>query len=98
VGVVTDAAILSKLVDGTLLIVKSRTTTRDAAKHAVHVLADISSEILGAVMNDLDLEDRKYGRYYYHYYKKYGYYYGSSDDDRETTPPADGESDHAAAS
>jgi len=98
VGVVTDAAILSKIVDGTLLIVKSRSTTRDAAKHAVGVLRDIDSEILGAVMNNLNLEDRKYGRYYYHYYKKYGYYYGGADEERETTPPAEDSDNHAAAS
>jgi capsular exopolysaccharide synthesis family protein len=98
VGVVTDAAILSKLVDGTLLIVKSRHTTRDAAKHAVNVLRDIDAELLGAVMNDLDLEDRKYGRYYYHYYKKYGYYYGGPDEDRDTSPPDEKHPSQAAAS
>lgn len=75
VGVVTDAAILSKMVDGTILIVKSLKTTRDAARHAIGTLKDIDAEILGAVLNDLDLNNRKYGQHYYHYYKKYGYYY-----------------------
>ena len=83
VGVVTDAAILSKMVDGTILIVKSMQTTRDAAKHALNVLQDIDSVILGAVLNDLDLSNKKYGQYYYHYYyKKHGYYYGSGDDQK----------------
>lgn len=81
VGVVTDAAILSKLVDGTVLIVKSLKTTRDAAKHAVGVLRDIDANILGAVLNDLDINDRKYGKNYYYYYKKYGYYYHSEAED-----------------
>ena len=87
VGVVTDAAVLSKLVDGTVIIVKSLKTTRDAAKHAVGVLRDIDATILGAVLNDLNLNDRKYGKHYYHYYKKYGYYYHSDadDDSSETT-------------
>lgn len=74
IGVVTDAAILSKLVDGTVLIFKSLLTTRDAARHAVGILRDIDAPILGAVLNDLDLANRKYGRHYYHYYKKHGYY------------------------
>jgi polysaccharide biosynthesis transport protein len=74
IGVVTDAAILSKLVDGTVLIFKSLLTTRDAARHAVGVLRDIDAPILGAVLNDLDLANKKYGRHYYHYYQKYGYY------------------------
>jgi capsular exopolysaccharide synthesis family protein len=90
IGVVTDAAILSKLVDGTVLILKSLRTTRDAAKHAVGVLRDIDSPILGAVLNDLDLTDKKYGKhYYYYYYKKYGYYYGEG---KDQPAAADGES------
>ena len=86
VGVVTDAAILSKMVDGTILIVKSLKTTRDAAKHAVSVLVDIDSEILGAVLNDLDLNNRKYGQHYYYYYKKYGYYYDEGGQDSGDNP------------
>lgn len=86
IAVVTDAAILSKLVDGTVIIMKCLKTTRDAAKHAVSVLRDIGSPILGAVLNDLDLTNPKYGqRYYYYYYKRYGYYYGS---DKEHGPDA----------
>lgn len=87
IAVVTDAAILSKLVDGTLLIVKSMKTTRDAAKHAVSVLNDIEANILGAVLNDLDLSNRKYGKhYYYYYYKKYGYYYSEEESERKSSP------------
>jgi len=86
VGVVTDAAILSKMVDGTVLIVKSLKTTRDAAKHAVSILRDIDAEILGAVLNDLDLNNRKYGQHYYYYYKKYGYYYGEGGQDGVAGP------------
>jgi polysaccharide biosynthesis transport protein len=91
VGAVTDAAVLSKLVDGTLLVVKSLSTTRDAARHAVSVLEDIDANILGAVLNDLDLSNRKYGQYYQHYYyRKYGYYYESHE--RDTSPPPEGRS------
>jgi capsular exopolysaccharide synthesis family protein len=88
VGVVTDAAILSRIVDGTLLIVRSLHTTRDAARHATGVLRDIDAPVLGAVLNSLDLNNRRYGRTYYHYYKQYGYYYGEAGPDREAPPPA----------
>ena len=92
IAVVTDAAILSKMVDGTVLIVKSLKTTRDAVKHAVGVLKDINAKILGVVLNDLDLTNRKYGQhYYYYYYKKYGYYYHEETEEenleRESIPP-----------
>jgi polysaccharide biosynthesis transport protein len=95
VAVVTDAAILSKLVDGTVLILKSLQTTRDAARHAVGTLNDIDANILGAVLNDLDLKNKKYGQHYYYYYKKYGYYYHS--DEEESESPADDNSNRPAA-
>jgi len=75
VGVVTDAAILSKMVDGTVLIIKSMKTTKDAAKHAIGILNDIGSTILGTVLNDLDPFNKKYGKSYYYYYQNYGSYY-----------------------
>jgi capsular exopolysaccharide synthesis family protein len=90
VGAVTDAAILSKLVDGTVLIVKSLQTTRDALKHSFSVFTDINAKVLGAVLNDMDLNNRKYGRhYYYHYYKKYGYYYNQDDSKKDSAASAD---------
>jgi capsular exopolysaccharide synthesis family protein len=96
VGAVTDAAILSKLVDGTVLILKSLSTTRDAAKHAIHVLRDIDANVLGAVLNNLDLSNRKYGQhYYYYYYKKYGYYYGDTGSQDSSAPePSAADQEH----
>ncbi|MCU0661968.1 MAG: polysaccharide biosynthesis tyrosine autokinase [Myxococcota bacterium] len=88
VGVVTDAAVLSKFVDGTVLIVKSQQTTRDAAAYAVGTLRDIGANILGSVLNDLDLMDRKYGRHYYqYYYRKNGGYYEAEGEGRDTGDP-----------
>lgn len=81
VGMVTDAAVLSKLVDGTVLVVRSRKTTRDAVAYALNVLRDIDANILGAVLNDLNLNDRKYAKTYSGYYKKYGGYYSADDSD-----------------
>ena len=89
VGMVTDAAILSKMVDGTLMVVKSQKTTRDAVHHSLNVLHDIEAHVLGAVLNNLDLTNRKYGAHFYHYYSKYGYYYDSNETDaiREASRP-----------
>lgn len=102
VGVVTDAAILSKLVDGTVLIVKSLRTSREAFKHAVGVLRDIDSSILGAVLNDLDFTNRKYGQHYYHeYFTRYGEYYESeeeSDPREDSRPPSSSDEPTKSAS
>lgn len=90
VGAVTDAAILSKLVDGTLLVLKSLSTTRDAARHAASVLEDIDANILGGVLNNLDLSKRKYGQYYHqYYYNKYGYYQQSESEDSSASDDSD---------
>ena len=86
IGIVTDAAILSKMVDGTLMVVKSQKTTIEGLRHALTVLNDIEAPVLGAVLNDLDLTNRKYGSYFYHYYSKYGYYYDSDDNRKEQEP------------
>lgn len=74
VGVVADAAVIATNVDGTLLVLKAGQTDRDVARQAIRQLADVKALIYGAVLNDLDLSDQKYGRYTYYY--QYGNYYG----------------------
>jgi len=70
---VTDAAILSTLVDGTLLVVRASRTTRELARRAVRALRDVSGRIVGVVLNAVDLENRSYGYYQYYQYKHEGY-------------------------
>jgi capsular exopolysaccharide synthesis family protein len=74
VGVVADAVVMATRVDGTLVVLKAGTTSRDVARQAVRQLRDVNAPVFGAVLNDLDLEDQKYGQYSYYY--RYGYYYG----------------------
>jgi Mrp family chromosome partitioning ATPase len=74
VGVVADAVVVGTHVDGVLVVLKAAKTSRDAARQAVKQLHDVNAPIFGAVLNDLDLEDQKYGQYAYYY--RYGYYYG----------------------
>lgn len=74
VGVVADAAVIGTRADGTLVILKAGKTYREAARLAVRQLRDVNAPIFGAVLNDLDLEDQKYGQYSYYY--RYGYYDG----------------------
>jgi len=92
---VTDPVVLSRLVDGVVLVVKSMVTNRRAAKFAVKQMRDIGGHLLGAVLNDLDLENREYGYYHYYYYRKYGYYYGARED--EAKKPKAGSAEEPAA-
>lgn len=74
VGIVSDAVVIATGVDGTLVVLKAGQTSRDVARLAIKSLRDVNARVFGAVLNDLDLEDQKYGQYYYYY--RYGYYYG----------------------
>jgi capsular exopolysaccharide synthesis family protein len=70
---VTDAAVLSTMVDGTLLIVRMGSTARPAVRRALEQLQTVRGRVLGAVMNDVDLERGSYyGGYGYAYYAYYG--------------------------
>jgi capsular exopolysaccharide synthesis family protein len=71
-GVVADAVVVATKVDGTLMVLKAGQTSRDAAERAIVALRNVNAPIFGAVLNDLDLEDRRYGQYYYYY--RTGYY------------------------
>jgi len=74
VGVVADSVVMATLVDGTLVVLKAGKTDLQLASQAVKQLRDVNGPIFGAVLNDLDLADQKYGQYSYYY--QYGYYYG----------------------
>ena len=81
---VADAMIISSLVDGVIHVVECGKTIRDVAFQAEKQLNDVNANVLGVIINNLDLDNREYGHYYYYYYHRYGYYYG----DKEKTSEA----------
>jgi capsular exopolysaccharide synthesis family protein len=64
---VTDAVILARLSDGVVLIAQAGKTITDDARNAASQLRDVDAPILGVILNDMDLSDRRYGYYYYQY-------------------------------
>jgi capsular exopolysaccharide synthesis family protein len=74
VGVVADSAVISTHVNGTVVVIKAGRTAREAGRKAVRQLRDLNANILGAVLNDINLQ--RFGQYAYYY--QYGYYYGES--------------------
>ncbi len=65
----SDAAVLSTLVDGVLLVLRAGSTDRGAAQHAVQQLRSVGAHVVGAVLNDPDAKVPSYGGgYYYHSY------------------------------
>jgi capsular exopolysaccharide synthesis family protein len=57
---VADAAILSRLVDGTLVVAHTRLVRRHQLAEALHGLAQVEAHTLGVVLNMVDREDSAY--------------------------------------
>lgn len=60
---VTDAAVLASKVDGVLLVVSAGNTGREDARQAVARLEKVKARIIGAVLNNVEL-DTSLNRYY----------------------------------
>ena len=67
---VTDALVLSDRVDHSVLVVRAKKTDRDMIHEVQKRFEQHSNNLIGAVLNDFDLE-RHYG-YKYRYYDYYG--------------------------
>lgn len=112
VTVVTDAAALSKYVDGIVMIVREGYTNHESIEHAINLLSIADAKILGFFVNDTEnvtggytgYRTRGYGRGYNYNYKynyKYHYRYGGHEygEKAEMTPEQAGavESHNTAA-
>jgi capsular exopolysaccharide synthesis family protein len=74
---VTDAAILTNLVDGTILVTDAGGTRREMAQHAKQDLDQVGANILGVSLNRISLNGGS-GHYYYYYH----YYYADGEQRR----------------
>jgi len=61
---VADAQILANQVDGTILVVSSGKTEKDAALKSKELLSNAQGKLLGVVLNNRKVEE---GNYYYYY-------------------------------
>jgi capsular exopolysaccharide synthesis family protein len=84
---VTDAAVLSTLVDGTILVVRAFKTPKDLARHAIRALADVGANTAGTVLNSVNLNTGEYKYTHYYYYRKEGYYAEDPGPARQSNPP-----------
>ncbi len=70
---VTDATILSTLVDGTVLVIRAHKTRKDLARHGYRLLADVGANLAGVLLNAVNFGSDEY-RYSYRYYRRADYY------------------------
>lgn len=64
---VTDAAIMGSQADGTILVVRANETPKDVALHAKDLLIKANANLLGVVLNRVNLENQTNYHYYYYY-------------------------------
>jgi capsular exopolysaccharide synthesis family protein len=74
---VTDAAVLSRMVDATILVGTAGRTTRKEYQRAVELLRQVDAPLIGSVLNGVDEE----GLYGY----GYGYFEAGEDPDEEVS-------------
>lgn len=80
VTAVTDAIIVSKVIDGIILVVRHEYTDKNAVKDAIRQLKIADAKILGFIYNGMYVGNSKYGKYgkygKYRKYRRYAGYYG----------------------
>jgi len=65
---VTDGLLLSPHVDGVVLVIKGGATPKEAARKAGNHLLSVGARILGALINNVDMDAPEYAYYYRHYF------------------------------
>lgn len=75
---VTDSVVLSRFVEGVVLVIQVGVTARDVITNSIRQLQDVQAHLLGAVLNAVNI-----GKDSYYYYQYYYYYYGEGGDRRK---------------
>jgi succinoglycan biosynthesis transport protein ExoP len=68
---VTDAVVLSRLSSGVIMVAQAGSTHLGDVAASARQFKDVNAQILGVIMNDMDISDRRYGSYYYYSYGNY---------------------------
>jgi polysaccharide biosynthesis transport protein len=87
---VSDASILASEVDGVLLVVQYRKYPRSISLRAKRMLENVGTNIVGVVLNNINILRDDYYYYYHSYYSHY--------DRSEDSKPSDAEVEVASAS
>ena len=70
---VTDAPIMSRLVDGVIMTVHGGRAHRDVVKRGVEAIRMVSGTILGVILNNVNIYRASYYDYYYYSYYREAY-------------------------
>ena len=81
VSAVADPLILSRVVDGIVMVVRTNKTAKNLVVQCRSRLAEMDANVLGAIVNRLDIRREGYGYYYYYDYNSV--YYADPAEERE---------------
>jgi capsular exopolysaccharide synthesis family protein len=71
----TDAVLLSKLADSTVLVIRAGSTSKAALRRVYAILSHVEASIMGVILNAADTSDPDH---YYYYSRRYRAYYRDS--------------------
>jgi capsular exopolysaccharide synthesis family protein len=80
---ISDAAILSVIADGVLLVFNGHTTSTASAQKAVERLDMVRARFLGVILNGVNLDNPDYS-----YYRTYSQYYQPSHENEDLNKPS----------
>jgi capsular exopolysaccharide synthesis family protein len=90
---VSDASILASAVDMSLLVIQYRKYPQAMTIRAKQMVEKVGGNLLGVVLNNINISQDSY----YYYYSGYYYDYYSKHDDGESSPKKNGEAKSAAS-
>ncbi|MCP4665408.1 MAG: DUF4388 domain-containing protein [Deltaproteobacteria bacterium] len=67
----TDALLLSPQVDGVVLVIKAGNLNRDMIKKSVDQISHAKANLIGVVLNQVDIRRESYYKNYFKYYSRY---------------------------
>ena len=85
---VTDAMLLSTMVDGVVLVVNSTKTAKQLARAALSRLEFARAKLLGVLLNEVNIYSPHY-QYYNAYHGGYGDYHPYQSDEADKDPAED---------
>ena len=84
---ISDASVLTSMVDLTLLVVQYRKYPQMMTQRAKQMVEKVGGNLLGVVLNNINISQDSY----YYYYSGYYYDYYSKHEDQEPGPRKNGE-------
>ena len=64
---VTDAVILSRIVDSTIIVTAHKLTKKDALERVIKNIQNVGGNLTGVVVNKMPISGKKYEKQYYYY-------------------------------